>query len=58
LDELPWRRSSHSGDGSNCVEVAATATTVRIRDSKAEEKRHLVLSADAWTAFLGLTVGT
>lgn len=29
-----WRRSSHSGSGGNCVEIAWDSTTTAVRDSK------------------------
>ncbi|GGP40527.1 DUF397 domain-containing protein [Saccharothrix coeruleofusca] len=29
-----WRRSSYSGAGNNCVELAVDRTTTRVRDSK------------------------
>ncbi|CAM5595903.1 hypothetical protein SALBM217S_01005 [Streptomyces griseoloalbus] len=31
---IRWRKSSYSGDSSNCVEAATTSTAVLIRDSK------------------------
>ncbi|RDI25550.1 DUF397 domain-containing protein [Lentzea flaviverrucosa] len=43
-----WRKSSHSGDGDNCVEVGHG---VGIRDSKAPAT-HITLSPEAWSAFL------
>lgn len=30
----PWRKSSHSGNDGNCVEVAWSSEGVSIRDSK------------------------
>jgi hypothetical protein len=47
----PWRKSSYSGGGNNCVEVAAGAATVAVRDSKDPEGGQLVFGASAWTAF-------
>lgn len=47
----PWRKSSYSGGGNNCVEVASDAATVAIRDSKNPEGGQLVFGASAWTAF-------
>ncbi|MFJ5989730.1 DUF397 domain-containing protein [Lentzea sp. NPDC092896] len=47
---LTWRKSSYSGQGSDCVEVGHG---VGIRDSKAPAA-HLPVSDQAWTAFLGL----
>ncbi|WP_434481754.1 DUF397 domain-containing protein [Streptomyces sp. NBC_01340] len=35
---IHWQKSTYSGDGSNCVYVAATPTgTVRLRESDAPE---------------------
>lgn len=47
----PWRKSSYSGGGNNCVEVSSDAATVAIRDSKDPEGGQLVFGASAWTAF-------
>jgi hypothetical protein len=46
-----WRKSSYSGGGNNCVEVAAGAATVAVRDSKDPEGGELAFGASAWTAF-------
>ncbi|MFB7731556.1 DUF397 domain-containing protein [Streptomyces sp. NPDC056127] len=35
MHPLTWRKSTYSPDGSNCVEIATTSTTVLVRDSKA-----------------------
>lgn len=51
-DQLPWFKSSHSGsDGGDCVEVAVTAATVRVRDSKDTARRGLSVSRASWDAF-------
>jgi Domain of unknown function (DUF397) len=47
----PWRKSSYSGGGNNCVEVAAGAATVAVRDSKDPEGGELAFDVSAWTAF-------
>lgn len=47
-----WRKSSYSSDQANCVEVAAIATAVGIRDTKDREGGHLTVPAPAWAAFL------
>ncbi|MEV8593429.1 DUF397 domain-containing protein [Streptomyces sp. NPDC052012] len=53
-----WRRSSHSmGNGGNCVEVAHTPHTVRVRDSKDPAGAELGFRPTPWRAFLTL-VGT
>jgi hypothetical protein len=48
-----WRKSSYSEDSSDCVEIGRG---IGIRDSKAPTT-HLPVSADAWSAFLGLVRG-
>jgi hypothetical protein len=47
-----WRKSSYSGDGSNCVETAAISTVIKIRDSKTPEGDHLAFSVTAWHRFI------
>ncbi|UNS97576.1 DUF397 domain-containing protein [Streptomyces tubbatahanensis] len=52
--ELSWLKSSYSGpEGGNCVEIAHTADTVHVRDSK--EQRGAVLSVPSaqWARFIG-----
>ena len=49
---LQWRKSSHSGSGNNCVEVASMAADVAVRDSKNPDGGHLVFGADDWEAFI------
>ncbi|MDL4777468.1 DUF397 domain-containing protein [Actinomadura xylanilytica] len=47
----PWRKSSHSGDKADCVEVARLGGGgVGLRDSKDPGGPVLVLSPRAWTA--------
>lgn len=45
-----WRKSSYSGNNSNCVEVD-TAREVLVRDSK-NPKRQLRLTPEQWQAFI------
>jgi hypothetical protein len=47
-----WRKSSHSGGGNQCVEVAKVGAAVAIRDSKNPGGGHLVIGAAEWQAFL------
>ena len=47
----PWRTSSHSGGGNECVEVAQTRASCLVRDSKRPDGARLVVSRQAWTAF-------
>ncbi|MFH9587039.1 DUF397 domain-containing protein [Streptomyces luteogriseus] len=55
--ELNWFKSSYSSnDGPDCVEVAISAPTVHIRDSKAKDAR-LAFPAEVWAEFLEFTAG-
>ncbi|MGK5549181.1 DUF397 domain-containing protein [Streptomyces sp. URMC 127] len=49
-----WRKSSYSGQGGNCLEIAdaATAGAIPIRDSKEPYGPALVFSTSAWAAFV------
>ncbi|MCG3042989.1 DUF397 domain-containing protein [Streptomyces sp. S1A] len=52
--ELYWFKSSHSGsDGGDCVEVAAGADAVYVRDSQDVERATLCFPARSWDAFVG-----
>ncbi|MFE9347170.1 DUF397 domain-containing protein [Streptomyces olivaceus] len=47
-----WLKSTYSGGGGgNCIEVAACAEAVLVRDSKNTDKPALAISPDAWAAF-------
>jgi hypothetical protein len=47
-----WRTSTHSGNGGDCVEVAATAPdTIAVRDSKDPHGPALAFPAGRWQAF-------
>jgi hypothetical protein len=49
----PFRKSSYSGQQSNCVEVADTAAGGRaVRDSKQHDGPLLAVSRESWRAFL------
>ncbi|MFH9082786.1 DUF397 domain-containing protein [Streptomyces sp. NPDC017673] len=52
MPELTWQKSTYSGDASNCLEIAATPTTIHIRDSKTPTAGHLTLAHSAWADFL------
>ncbi|WP_330290187.1 DUF397 domain-containing protein [Streptomyces sp. NBC_00576] len=49
----PFRKSSHSMQEGNCLEVAPTAVGSRaIRDSKDQASPILTVTPDGWQAFL------
>lgn len=50
-----WRKSSYSGNGTNCVEVAITTggvTGFAVRDSKDTSIPGISVAAGAWSAFV------
>ncbi|AZM78012.1 DUF397 domain-containing protein [Streptomyces sp. KPB2] len=52
--ELVWFKSSYSGtQGDDCVEVAVTEQTVRVRDSKATTRPRFDISHEGWSRFVG-----
>ncbi|GHF60439.1 hypothetical protein GCM10010218_47340 [Streptomyces mashuensis] len=53
LQHLTWRRSTHSGNQGNCVEVAYGADDqVPIRDSKHLGEPAILVPRSAWAAFV------
>jgi hypothetical protein len=50
--ELTWRKSTHSGDNGNCVEIAWPAPVVAVRDSKHSDGPTLAFPTATWRAFL------
>jgi hypothetical protein len=53
-ENLAWFKSSYSaGNGGECVEVAVSAGTVHVRDSKDKAGPTLEFDAAAWAAFVG-----
>ncbi|GAA0595994.1 DUF397 domain-containing protein [Actinomadura livida] len=54
LAGIQWRKSSRSGhQGGECVEVAALAPAVAVRDSKDPDGPRLAFGAAAWRVFAG-----
>lgn len=52
LSQAQWRKSSHSGSQTNCVEVAVLGETIATRDSKDRSGPVLVFDRGEWAAFL------
>jgi hypothetical protein len=53
LSRAEWRKSSYSSQSGNCVEVARNLPgLVAVRDSKAPDGAKLMVSQEAWRAFL------
>jgi hypothetical protein len=50
-DALTWRKSRHSGQFNNCVEVATLHSGRAVRDSKDRSGPVLMFSAAEWSAF-------
>ena len=56
--EGAWFKSSYSSqDGGNCVEIAAVAAGVGVRDSKDKAGAALLISGSAFTAFIRSITG-
>ena len=47
----PWRKSSRSTGGNDCIEVAQAGTSCLIRDSKDPAGALLAVSAQTWAVF-------
>lgn len=53
IGELNWRKSTFSGNGGDCVEVASNLPgIVAVRDSKDPDGPVLTFTADEWRAFI------
>lgn len=53
LSSAVWRKSSRSGGGSNCVEIAMLGSrAVAVRDSKNPTGSVLLFTSAQWAAFL------
>ena len=54
LRRAEWRISTHSANGSTCVEVARNLPgIVAVRDSKNRQGPVLAFTPNAWRAFIG-----
>ncbi len=52
LTRATWRKSSHSGSGNQCVEVAQIGEAFAVRDSKNPSCDLLTFDAADWEMFL------
>ncbi|MFF9348009.1 DUF397 domain-containing protein [Streptomyces sp. NPDC014734] len=54
VSESAWFKSSYSssGDGNDCVEVAAAPDAVHVRDSKDADGPRLAFAPGAWAGFV------
>jgi hypothetical protein len=53
IDDLRWHKSSYSGNGGNCVEVASGRPgVVAVRDSKNPDGPVLTVSRGQWARFI------
>jgi len=50
LSRAPWRKSSYSGNGNNCVEVAASGRP-SVRDTTDRDGATEIFSGQAWRRF-------
>ncbi|WP_399885867.1 DUF397 domain-containing protein [Streptomyces sp. BBFR51] len=51
MQTLDWQKSTYSGDGSNCVEIATTPAAILVRDSKDPDGPRLALRPATWADF-------
>lgn len=51
-DRLPWRKSTFSGNGEGCVDVAPASDGVFVRHTKHHEHGEIKFTHEQWAAFL------
>lgn len=52
MPTIRWQKSTYSGDGSNCIEIAVTSIAIHVRDSKDVGRPPFTVQALAWSAFV------
>jgi hypothetical protein len=58
VPEAAWIKSSYStGNGGECVEVAAVSGAVLVRDSKRPAAARLAFGPEVWDEFVRLAAG-
>lgn len=58
MTEPTWQKSTYSEQGSACVEIATTPTTIHIRDSKTPTSPRLTLRPVTWADFVSYVSDT
>ncbi|MGV9595124.1 DUF397 domain-containing protein [Streptosporangium sandarakinum] len=53
LSGARWHKSTLSGDGASCVEVAFVNDVVAVRDTKDRDGGTLIFRQDTWATFVG-----
>ncbi|MEV4380813.1 DUF397 domain-containing protein [Streptosporangium sp. NPDC049644] len=53
LSGARWRKSSLSGSGPSCVEMAFVGNDVAVRDTKDRDGGTLIFSRTEWNTFIG-----
>ncbi|GAA3425332.1 DUF397 domain-containing protein [Streptosporangium nondiastaticum] len=53
LSDARWRKSSLSGSGPSCVEVAFVSDAVAVRDTKDRDGGTILFRHDTWATFIG-----
>ncbi len=51
LSRAPWRKSSYSGNGNNCVEVSAADGRIAVRDTTDPDGAIATFNGKAWQRF-------
>ncbi|MGX1026664.1 DUF397 domain-containing protein [Streptomyces sp. SAI-097] len=58
VPEAAWIKSSYStGNGGECVEVAAVSGAILVRDSKRPAVARIAFGSAAWDGFVRMTAG-
>ncbi len=52
MQSIRWRKSTYSGDSSNCVEMATASAVIHIRDAKTTEGPYLSFPPSVWARFI------
>ncbi|MFE1838022.1 DUF397 domain-containing protein [Streptomyces sviceus] len=58
MQTLQWKKSTYSGDSSNCVEIATTPGALYIRDTKTTESPPAIFRTSAWAPFISHVISS